>query len=80
MVFSPLIRIFTRPLGDSLAFAKKQQTDEQQGNGKEYRKRNEDGRTHDQILMPMNAMKAMPMSPVRIKVMPKPRSGAGTSL
>ena len=32
----------------------------------------------DQISMPMKLMNAMPMSPVMMNVMPKPRSGAGT--
>ncbi len=31
-----------------------------------------------QSLMPMKLMKAMPISPTTMKVMPRPRKGAGT--
>ena len=65
--------------GGQPGLREQKQADQQQDDGQEERDGEKNRGAHDlaQISMPMKAMKAMPMRPVRMKVMPSPLSGAG---
>ena len=65
--------------GRKFGLRKQQQSDQQENDGQEEYNGQYNGRCHlYQISMPMKLMKAMPMSPVMMNVMPKPFKGAGT--
>ena len=71
--------ILSLPEGESLAFTKsKRLTSIRMTVRKKAMVRISVVVMSDQISMPMKLMNAMPMSPVMMNVMPKPRSGAGT--
>ena len=71
--------ILSLPAGESLAFTKRSKlTSIKMTVRKKAMVRISVVVMSDQISMPMKLMKAMPMSPVMMNVMPNPRSGAGT--
>ena len=78
-VCSPLMVILSLPAGESLAFTNRSRlTSIKMTVRKKAMVRISVVVMSDQISMPMKLMNAMPMSPVMMNVMPKPRSGAGT--
>ena len=81
-VFSPLMVTFTRPLGESFALANNSSATSSSVTVRKTARvmRIVEPMSVRQILMPMKLMKAMPMSPVMMNVMPSPFRGAGTWL
>ena len=79
-VRSPLITSFSFPLGDSCAFANNNRLTNKRMTARKktmVRRMVVLMTSSVQISMPIKAINAMPIRPVKMKVMPRPFSGAG---